>query len=120
MRYVKRLYGHTPARDFGPLALKAVRKERVHHPITRTVKVKDPKTGEEKEAVKLLCQGLETGRRRNGKCRSAFHRLALPADGPAVLDLLDVLRGVGDFARRARHVHRYPADLRPGLEGMVR
>jgi integrase len=58
MRFLKRLYGNTAAKDFGPLALKAVRQEMIRHPITRTVKVRDPNTGEEKEEVKLLRQGL--------------------------------------------------------------
>jgi integrase len=58
MRFLKRLYGDTAAKDFGPLALKAVRQEMIRHPITRTVKVRDPITGEEKEEVKLLRQGM--------------------------------------------------------------
>jgi integrase len=58
MRFVKKLYGHTAAKDFGPLALKAVRQEMVRHPITRTIKVKDPETGQKKEQAKLLHQGM--------------------------------------------------------------
>jgi integrase len=58
LRFVRRLYGHTPAKEFGPPALKAVRQEMVRHPVTRTVKVRDPQTGETKEEVRLLRQGL--------------------------------------------------------------
>jgi integrase len=58
LRFVKQLYGGTPARDFGPRCLKAVREAMVHHPITRTVKVKDAATGEVKEVVRTLRQGL--------------------------------------------------------------
>src|SRR4051812_48268103 len=60
-----------------------------------------------------------TERRRNGDRHSAFRRLALLADGPALLGLLDVLRGVRGLAR-ADQVHRNGADLRPGLERKVR
>lgn len=58
LRFLKRLYGHTSAKDFGPLALKAVRAEMVSHPITRTVKKRDPETGEVTQEVKLLRTGL--------------------------------------------------------------
>lgn len=36
LRPLKRLYGHTPARDFGPLALRAVRDEMVRTGLSRT------------------------------------------------------------------------------------
>jgi integrase len=58
LRFVRQLYGPTPARDFGPAALKAVRQAMIDHPITRTVKVKDPVTGEAREEVKVLRHGL--------------------------------------------------------------
>jgi hypothetical protein len=45
LRPLKNLYGHTLARDFGPLALEALRNHLVKQPITRTVKVLDPETG---------------------------------------------------------------------------
>src|SRR5262249_39749251 len=54
------------------------------------------------------------------RCRSALHRLALFADGPALLDLADVLGGVGHLARRVAHVHVDDADLLSGLDRMVR
>jgi hypothetical protein len=58
LRYVRQLYGHTSARDFGPLALKAVRQKLIEHPIVRRIKVKDQETGEVREAEKLLHKGL--------------------------------------------------------------
>jgi integrase len=58
LRFVKRLYGHTPAAEFGPLALKAVRQAMIDHPITRKYKARDPETGEVKEEVRVLRQGL--------------------------------------------------------------
>jgi integrase len=58
LRPLRRLYGHTPAKDFGPLALKAVRQEMVQHRIVRKIKVTDPETGEERQEEKLLAVGL--------------------------------------------------------------
>jgi integrase len=58
LRFLKTLYGHTPARDFGPLALKAVRKAMVEHPITSKVKLKDAQTGKVRQEEKVLRQGL--------------------------------------------------------------
>jgi integrase len=54
LRFVKRLYGEKSAKDFGPLALKAVRQAMVEHPVTRKVKKRDPQTGE-------VCRDPETG-----------------------------------------------------------
>jgi integrase len=58
LRYVRQLYGHTPARDFGPIALKAVRQKLIEHRIVRKIKVTDPATGEVREEEKLLHKGL--------------------------------------------------------------
>jgi integrase len=58
LRPVKRLYGHTLAKDFGPLALKAVRQEMAEHRIVRKIKITDPETGEERQDEKLLAVGL--------------------------------------------------------------
>jgi integrase len=58
LRFVRALYGLTPAREFGPLALKAVRDAMAKHDITRTVKVKDPETGEVRQEVKVFHHGL--------------------------------------------------------------
>jgi hypothetical protein len=44
LRFVRQLYGDTPAKKFGPLCLKAVRKKMVEHPIARKVKVVDAVT----------------------------------------------------------------------------
>ncbi|HEV3448324.1 MAG TPA: site-specific integrase [Gemmataceae bacterium] len=58
MRFVKRLYGRTPANDFGPRSLKAVRQAMIDHPIVCKVKVRDPETGEIRIETKLLRQGM--------------------------------------------------------------
>jgi integrase len=56
--FVKKLYGYTPAKEFSPLGLKAVRQAMVRHVITRKVKVKDPLTGKVKRVDKVLRVGL--------------------------------------------------------------
>jgi integrase len=58
LRPLMRLYGHTPANQFGPLALKAVRQEMIKHRIVRKIKVADAETGEAREGEKLLAVGL--------------------------------------------------------------
>jgi integrase len=70
LRPVKRLYGDMPAKDFGPLALKAVRQEMVRQPVTRRINVidpetgqptVDPKTGKHLKRDKVLRNGLARG-----------------------------------------------------------
>lgn len=58
LRFVHTLYGDTPAREFGPLSLKAVRNAMVSHKITRKVKQKDPETGKVKRVEKISAEGL--------------------------------------------------------------
>jgi integrase len=58
LRFVKERYGHAPARDFGPTALKTVRQAMIDHPVTRKVKVKDPATGKARVEVKGIRRGL--------------------------------------------------------------
>jgi integrase len=60
-RPLKALYGHTLARELGPLALKAVREAMIKQPITKPVKVADPMTGEVTWQEKLLRIGLARG-----------------------------------------------------------
>jgi integrase len=58
LRYLRRLYGPTSAAEFTPLKLKAIREAMVVHPITRTVKVIDPGTGEARLEPKVIRVGL--------------------------------------------------------------
>jgi hypothetical protein len=58
VRFVRRLYGSMAAKDVSPKALKAVREAMIGHKITRTVKVRDPKTSESREEVKVIQHGL--------------------------------------------------------------
>jgi integrase len=56
--FVRRLYGSTLAREFAPLKLKAVRQAMIDHPVTRTVKIKNPATGEIFEEIRVIRHGL--------------------------------------------------------------
>jgi len=58
LRFTKDLYGHTLAREFGPLALKAVREAMVKHPVVRRFKEKNPATGKAVWREKVLRRGL--------------------------------------------------------------
>jgi hypothetical protein len=82
LRPVKSLYGHTPAKEFGPLALKAVRREMVKHRIVRTIKVTDPATGEKREEEKLLAVVLarKNINKQTGQTPLDQQRLAVPAE----------------------------------------
>ena len=62
LRFVRRLYGNTPACEFAPTKLKAVREAMIRHEITRDVKVTDEATG----AVTLVRKVVRTGMAR--KC----------------------------------------------------
>jgi integrase len=58
LRPLRRLYGETPARDFGPLALKAVRQAMIDHKIIRRYHAKDPQTGEKVVKERVVAHGL--------------------------------------------------------------
>src|SRR5262249_16706448 len=58
LRFIRRLYGGTRAKDFGPLALKAVRQAMVAHKIVRKVRVRDPETGAESVEERVMGEGL--------------------------------------------------------------
>jgi hypothetical protein len=58
VRFLRRLYGSTPACDFTPKKLKAVRQPMIDHKVTRRYKVRDPETGEASWAERVLAHGL--------------------------------------------------------------
>jgi plasmid stabilization system protein ParE len=58
LRFLRRLYGTTPAREFSPKRLKAVRQAMTDHAITRKVKSVDEATGEVKLVEKVVARGL--------------------------------------------------------------
>jgi integrase len=58
LRPLKELYGLTPAMEFGPLALKAVREAMIRQPVVNKVKVRDPNTGKLVWRTKVVRHGL--------------------------------------------------------------
>ncbi|MFO0822846.1 MAG: tyrosine-type recombinase/integrase [Gemmataceae bacterium] len=58
LRFVRRLYGKTAAREFTPKRLKAVREAMIVHDITRETKVTDEATGEITKVKKFVRKGL--------------------------------------------------------------
>jgi len=103
LRPLCHLYGRTPARDFGPLALKAVR--------DLMVKGYDhPKYG----AQEPLCRGVVN--QRVGRVRRMF-RWAVEQEmvPPAVLQGLQAVRGL----KRGRTGARETAPIRPVAESVV-
>jgi integrase len=58
LRFVRGLYGSTPAHEFSPKKLKAVRQAMAEHTITRKFKVFNPDTGEVQWREKVLHHGL--------------------------------------------------------------
>jgi integrase len=130
LRPVKRLYGHTLAKDFGPLALKAVRQEMVKHRIVRKIKVTDPKTGIARKEEKLLALGLarKNINKQIGRIRRLFawavEEELLPVEVHAALLRVKGLRKDKGQARekpRVRPVEPAVVDATlPFLPGMVR
>jgi len=61
LRPLKELYGFKAAKDFGPLALKAIRDLLVKKPVVRRVKSTDPETGKAVWKEKIIRIGLARG-----------------------------------------------------------
>jgi integrase len=61
MRPLKNLYGFTAAKNFGPLALKAIREQMMRQPVIRKVKAIDPNTGKTVWQEKVIRLGLARG-----------------------------------------------------------
>jgi integrase len=130
LRYVRQLYGHTQARDFGPIALKAVRQKLIEHRVVRMVKVTDPATGEVRQEEKLLHNGL--ARRNINKLIGRIKRMFSWAVGeqllpPEVYAALGHVRGLRRGAGQGREKPRVkPVELSvveatlPHLQPVVR
>lgn len=58
LRFVRRLYGSTPAAEFTPKKLIAVREAMIAHEIVRNVKVRDGMTGDERFVPKVVRRGM--------------------------------------------------------------
>jgi hypothetical protein len=74
LRFLRRLYGSTSAKEFGPKKLQAVRDAMIAHRVVRRYRARDPKTGAVIWAEKLLNYGLArtTINRQIGRIRRAF------------------------------------------------
>jgi integrase len=134
LRPLRELYGHTPARDFGPLALKAVREAMVKQPVTTRVKAVDPENGKVRWETKVIRQGLSRKlvNQRVGRIRRLF-RWAVENElvPPSVLQGLEAVRGLQKGRSAARetepvppvplaHVEATLPYLRPTVADMVR
>jgi integrase len=58
LRFLRADYGHTQARDFGPLSLKAVRQRMIDHTVVTRYKEKDPGSGKAAWKEKVARVGL--------------------------------------------------------------
>jgi integrase len=134
LKPLREMYGHTAAKDFGPLSLKAVRQAMVEQSVTRKVKVKDPDTGEVREQIKVLRQGLSRKliNQRIGRIRRMF-RWAVENElvPPSTLQGLEAVRGLQKGRSKAREtspvtpvaladVEAVLPFLRPAVADMVR
>src|SRR5262249_47033520 len=74
LRPLKTLYGHTLAKDFGPLSLKAVRDHMIRQPVVVKIKTTVPDTGKRVWKEKILRIGLARGviNQRIGRIRKLF------------------------------------------------
>jgi integrase len=61
LRPVREMYADLEAKDFGPLALKAVRERMITQPIVARFKTTDPKSGKRIWAEKVIRHGLARG-----------------------------------------------------------
>jgi integrase len=111
-RPLKKLYGHRPAREFGPLALKAIREQLIAQPITKKIKAIDPATGKAVWTEKVLRVGLARGvvNQRIGRIRRLF-RWAVENElvPSSVLEGLRAVRGL----QRGRSEARETEPVRP-------
>jgi len=128
--FVRSLYGSTPAHEFGPKRLKAVREAMIDHPIVRKVKVEDPVTKEIRYEDKIVQQGL--ARRFINKQIARIRRMfawaveeeLLPAAIHAALLRVGGLKKKRTQAREKPRIRRVPADhvnaVLPLVQAVVR
>jgi integrase len=112
LRPLKKLYGHTPAASFGPLALKALRNHLIQQPITSRVKLIDPETGEVTWQEKILRTGLARGvvNQRINRIRRLFKWGVAEELVPS--SVLEALRAVAGL-QRGRSQARETEPIRP-------
>jgi integrase len=105
LRPLRQLYARTPAAEFGPKALKAVRDAMLRQPVTRKVKVEDPETGKARWEVKVLRVGLARKliNQRVGRIVRVFKwAVAEELVPPSVLEGLRAVRGLQAGRTEAR------------------
>jgi integrase len=114
VRPLKALYGHIPARDFGPLALRAVRQALVEQPVTARVKVTEPETGKARWEEKVLRHGLarRVVNARVNRIRRVFKwAVGMELLPPSVLQGLQAVPGLQRGRGEAREAEEVaPAD----------
>jgi integrase len=130
LRPVKHLYGHTPAKEFGPLAMKAVRQEMVKHRIVRGIKITDPETGAVRQDERLLAAGLtrkninkQTGRIKRIYGWAVEEELVPVEVRAALLRVKGLRKGKGQACEKPRVRPVAPAIIEaslPLLSAMVR
>lgn len=122
LRVLRRHFGETPATEFGPLSLKALRDVMITLPITRKVKVVDPDTHETRFEEKVIRVGLarRTINKQLGRVKRCFAWAVgeelLPARVHDALLRVDGLRKGRSAAREAPPVRPAPdADVDAAL-----
>jgi integrase len=117
-RPLKALYGLTMAKDFGPLALKAIREKLIAQPVTTRIKVTDPETDKRVWQEKVLRVGLARGvvNQRINRIRRLF-RWAVENElvAPLVLEALRAVKGL----QRGRSLARETQKVRPVSAALV-
>jgi integrase len=118
LRPLKKLYGHTPAAAFGPLALKALRNHLIQQPITRRVKTIDPETGNVSWQEKVIRIGLARGviNQRINRIRRLFKWAVAEELVPS--SVLEGLRAVAGL-QRGRTEARETEPIRPVAIALV-
>ncbi len=133
LKFVRRLYGSTPAAEFAPKKLKAVREAMVVHPITRRVKETDPDTGEVGWVRKVVRVGMarKCVNKLVGRIRRLFawavEEELLPVEVHAALLRVKGLKRGKTAARETPRVRPVPDEavdrvrtvLRPTVRAMV-
>jgi integrase len=97
LRPLRELYALTPAAEFGPGCLKAVRDAMLRQPVTRKVKIRYPETGKVRREVKVLRVGLARKliNQRIGRIGRVFKwAVAEEFVPPTVLEGLRAVRGL--------------------------
>jgi integrase len=117
-RPLKTTYGHTAARSFGPLALKAIRQQLITKPITTRIRVADPETGQRVWRKKVLRIGLARGviNQRINRIRRLFRWAVENELVPS--SVLEGLRAV-EGLKLGRSAARETARVRPVSTALV-